>query len=255
MRAQPLLFVSLPVLTIMHIQSLLHLRLLALFDRIFITLYSHLHVIYFGLLRTYEACHSFSTTTLLFFVFTTILALVVAAVTMEQWGEQSNAPTIEADKAGLLSHKTTRPTWRRFLSSKGSWLAVIMVMLSFGLILGLSIGLTVGRKHSKQGSAQQAGQPVPPANNDSNSPQPLASLVDLGYVKYQGDTYQNGISQWVGIRYAQPPIGNLRFAAPQNVTGNGTLEDATQVSPSFLQLSRASLTSFTAPPSLHRDAG
>jgi len=41
-------------------------------------------------------------------------------------------------------------------------------------------------------------------------------VVDLGYAQYQGST--NGttdITSFLGIRYAAPPIGSLRFQAPQ----------------------------------------
>ncbi|KAG1731963.1 Alpha/Beta hydrolase protein [Suillus paluster] len=43
-----------------------------------------------------------------------------------------------------------------------------------------------------------------------------APLIDLGYAQYQGsvDAATNTIS-FLGIRYAAPPLGNLRWAAPQ----------------------------------------
>ncbi|KAJ5902404.1 hypothetical protein N7495_002932 [Penicillium taxi] len=47
-------------------------------------------------------------------------------------------------------------------------------------------------------------------------------VVNLGYASYQGHSTDNEISQWLGLRYAAPPVGNLRFAAPQDppvVTG------------------------------------
>ncbi|KAF4268368.1 hypothetical protein CNMCM8714_001577 [Aspergillus fumigatus] len=42
------------------------------------------------------------------------------------------------------------------------------------------------------------------------------SVVDLGYTQYQGHELSNGIVQWLGMRYAAPPVGQLRFAAPQD---------------------------------------
>ncbi|KAF7117232.1 hypothetical protein CNMCM5793_005988 [Aspergillus hiratsukae] len=42
------------------------------------------------------------------------------------------------------------------------------------------------------------------------------AVVDLGYTKYQGYELSNGIVQWLGMRYAAPPVGQLRFAAPQD---------------------------------------
>ncbi|KAJ7056822.1 Alpha/Beta hydrolase protein [Mycena amicta] len=39
-------------------------------------------------------------------------------------------------------------------------------------------------------------------------------VVDLGYAQYQGSTTAN-ITSFLGIRYAQAPLGDLRFRAPQ----------------------------------------
>lgn len=40
--------------------------------------------------------------------------------------------------------------------------------------------------------------------------------VNLDYASYKGVKQSNGITQWLGMRYAAPPVGNLRFAAPQD---------------------------------------
>lgn len=55
------------------------------------------------------------------------------------------------------------------------------------------------------------------------------SVIDLGYSRYQGVSLQNGITQWLGIRYAAPPMASLRFAAPQDPPRNDTLQVADQV--------------------------
>ncbi|KAF8193189.1 Alpha/Beta hydrolase protein [Mycena galopus ATCC 62051] len=48
-------------------------------------------------------------------------------------------------------------------------------------------------------------------------------IVDLGYAQYQGAVNtDNNIAHFFGIRFAAPPIGDLRFRAPQppaNITG------------------------------------
>lgn len=48
-------------------------------------------------------------------------------------------------------------------------------------------------------------------------------LVQLSYSTYRGVALKNGVTQWLGLRYAAPPLGNLRFQAPQSpLATNGT---------------------------------
>ncbi|TVY40447.1 Lipase [Lachnellula subtilissima] len=54
-------------------------------------------------------------------------------------------------------------------------------------------------------------------------------VVDLNYTKYEGVKEEGGISHWLGIRYAAPPIGELRFRAPRPPTSNQTLQKADTV--------------------------
>ncbi|KAF7554521.1 hypothetical protein G7Z17_g2857 [Cylindrodendrum hubeiense] len=51
-------------------------------------------------------------------------------------------------------------------------------------------------------------------------------LVDLGYSNYQGKVLSNGVTQWLGVRYAAPPLGDLRFSPPQDPLNNDTVQDA-----------------------------
>ncbi|KAJ7690782.1 Carboxylesterase [Mycena olivaceomarginata] len=53
-------------------------------------------------------------------------------------------------------------------------------------------------------------------------------IIDLGYAQYQGavDTLSN-ITQFLGIRYAAPPIGDLRFRAPHAPVKTAELQLAT----------------------------
>jgi len=71
-------------------------------------------------------------------------------------------------------------------------------------------------------------------------------IVDLSYSKYEGIALPNGVSQWLGIRYAvgfsfqdpifefinnlqAPPLGNLRFAAPTTPPTTTTIQKADKV--------------------------
>lgn len=55
-------------------------------------------------------------------------------------------------------------------------------------------------------------------------------IVDLGYAKYRGVALENGITQWVGMRFAAPPLGNLRFRAPADPLPEEGVVDALTVS-------------------------
>ena len=41
-------------------------------------------------------------------------------------------------------------------------------------------------------------------------------VVDLSYNSYRGTALPNGVSQWLGMRYAAPPLGDLRFREPRD---------------------------------------
>lgn len=42
--------------------------------------------------------------------------------------------------------------------------------------------------------------------------------VELGYTSYSGTSLSNGVTQWLGMRYAAPPLDDLRFRAPVDPT-------------------------------------
>ncbi|MCJ1397620.1 hypothetical protein MMC11_000816 [Xylographa trunciseda] len=51
-------------------------------------------------------------------------------------------------------------------------------------------------------------------------------VVSLTNGKYQGTVLGNGLTSWLGIRYAAAPVGSLRFAAPQDPPGHEGIEAA-----------------------------
>ena len=59
----------------------------------------------------------------------------------------------------------------------------------------------------------------------TNSP-----VVDLGYSIYRGVRLSAGIDQYVGMRFAAPPLGDLRFRAPRDPIQESSIQDAFAVS-------------------------
>lgn len=53
--------------------------------------------------------------------------------------------------------------------------------------------------------------------------------VYLNYTTYRGTVLPNGVTQWLGIRYAAPPIGDLRFREPQNPQPEYAMSESTVV--------------------------
>jgi cholinesterase len=45
-----------------------------------------------------------------------------------------------------------------------------------------------------------------------------------GSIQGHASTYQPQVSEYLGIPYALPPVGQLRFAAPKPYVGNGTFK-------------------------------
>ncbi|KAH9845237.1 putative triacylglycerol lipase [Teratosphaeria destructans] len=80
----------------------------------------------------------------------------------------------------------------------------------------------------------------PPWSYSHNS-----SVVALDYATYSGQAYRNGVSAWLGIRYAAPPLGPLRFAAPVDPPQFPGVQNASQHGPICLP-TPGSATNFTA---------
>ena len=65
----------------------------------------------------------------------------------------------------------------------------------------------------------------------------LDLTVDLGYAKYTGfRAVDTEIAKWLGIRFAAPPVGNLRFKAPQPPLVNDKIQMADKVCQLFFSI-------------------
>lgn len=62
-----------------------------------------------------------------------------------------------------------------------------------------------------------------------SSVQAVDSVVDLSYSKYEGKELDNGITQWLGVRFAAPPIDSLRFRPPHDPPRQHGVQDANEV--------------------------
>lgn len=62
-----------------------------------------------------------------------------------------------------------------------------------------------------------------------NRPHKPTSLVGLNYAKYEGTALPGGITQWLGMRFAAPPLGDLRWRAPREPHHERGIQKADQV--------------------------
>ncbi|EFR01911.1 cholinesterase [Nannizzia gypsea CBS 118893] len=71
---------------------------------------------------------------------------------------------------------------------------------------------------------------------------PNGPLVELGYAKYLGTPGGYNVTSWLGIRYAAPPVGDLRFAAPQDPKKEGGIQRANSRGPHCISTNSKSVT-------------
>lgn len=62
----------------------------------------------------------------------------------------------------------------------------------------------------------------------------VSPLVRLQYASYEGTALSNGVTQWLGLRFAAPPLGDLRFAAPRDPTPEYGVQQADEHGPTCL---------------------
>jgi hypothetical protein len=95
-----------------------------------------------------------------------------------------------------------------FLLSFIMLLSVVLVALGLGLVHAAPTVTT--SSHAASGASAASGGQTHPTID-----------VDLGYTQYEGYKLPSGINQWLGMRYAAAPLGDLRFKAPQDPPKSG----------------------------------
>ena len=145
-----------------------------------------------------------------------VILIAFIMIPRKHWFSSSSAPSPDSSAPSSLAKEyksengqLERPSYR---PRKVWWIVLATAIVFLALILGLSLGLTLGREHHGGSEIGSRG-----------------AIVDLGYSTYQGNTHSDGVNQWLGIRYAAPPTGDLRFAAPQDPIENSTLQEANKV--------------------------
>lgn len=104
----------------------------------------------------------------------------------------------------------------RFPKVSRRWWITMGIFLT-ALTLGLGLGPPLGLKHN--GGVTDVHD----------------AIVDLGYSRYRGKVLDDGTSHWLGMRYAAAPVGQLRFAAPQDPERTTTIQAADKVSLKSIQ--------------------
>lgn len=89
-----------------------------------------------------------------------------------------------------------------------------------------------------------------PLTRSPSTPLARSAIVDLGYSRYQGVALGNGVDEYLGLRYAKPPLNELRFRGPEDPEQTDGVVDATAVSSQQLTVAPAELTGSSLDPSV-----
>ncbi|PTB66747.1 alpha/beta-hydrolase [Trichoderma citrinoviride] len=99
--------------------------------------------------------------------------------------------------------------------------------LIFHLTLTLTLTLLLPLTHAAALPPQNDTCPPQPSTSSSSPP-----IIDLGYAQYRGiRLHDAAVDTFLGMRYAQPPLSNLRFRAPQDPSPESSIQDASKFGP------------------------
>ncbi|KAI8671160.1 Carboxylic ester hydrolase [Fusarium keratoplasticum] len=162
---------------------------------------------------------------------TTVVTPKVPEVSSEESRRTSDHSAAPPEQPPVNS-KPKRKRWILILSIVGAAIVVILA-----LTLGLYFGL---KKSSGGGGSNQESQDGTSTDSTKNETNHAIedNVVDLGYSKYRGRELGNGITVFLGMRFAKAPVDDLRWrapVAPESTEGIQSAEDYGKVCPGVKQ--------------------
>ncbi|KKY34725.1 putative acetylcholinesterase precursor [Diaporthe ampelina] len=118
-----------------------------------------------------------------------------------------------------------RPWWRRRIAI---WSFAAAAVLLVAFVVLLTLGLL--------GYLKAAATPIPTNLGTLNIPG-QDPQVNLGYATYVGTKLDGGVNRFLGMRYAAPPVGDLRWRAPVAPPTSTTPQSAKAFGPICLGIS------------------
>ena len=126
-------------------------------------------------------------------------------------GQESDSPVL-LDSSGETSPPLKDGGTEGDVANRKRRLMILLGILAVCIVaLALGLGLGLGLNHG---------------SDDDN----VGPVIDLGYASYRGSYLDNGISQFLGMRYAEPPVGDLRWRAPVDPETEEGIQKAKKVS-------------------------
>ncbi|KAF4982248.1 hypothetical protein FZEAL_2132 [Fusarium zealandicum] len=117
----------------------------------------------------------------------------------------SDSPVPQATPEQIPKERSKRKRWIIIISA-----VALLIVTILALTLGLYFGLQ--KKHGHDDEIKDNEIDIDSDGGEDRHRDSI--LVDLGYSQYQGKTLDSGINEFLGMRFAQPPVGDLRWRAP-----------------------------------------
>jgi len=131
--------------------------------------------------------------------------------------------------SAVVSEKQTNARNRKHFWRKVALITVAVLVPV--IILAACLGALLPRKHSSGGGSSGSSSNSGGTGAGGSSSNNKEALVHLDYASYQGTQLLAGVNQYLGVRFAAPPTGDLRWRAPQPPRTTSGIQDATSFGP------------------------